>query len=484
VERALTSSHSVHFYDSSTPMTTTEWPDRANSASPSSVLPQSGGVIILVDPASTGALLALHLANQGRELVRVWSDMCPDTIRNHSKAGCEVAYRATYDYMPSSALYLARELAEKHGPAESLTVLVGCETGVDAADVLAAALNDSRGNGVSEVRRNKFLQGEAVRSAGLDAPMQALVSTADEVEDFLSTRSFPTPFKAVVKPVDGAGSDGVAICNSQDGVRKAFGSLVGTHNVLGLACKTVLLQEYLKGQEYVVDTVSRDGMHKCVAIWRYDKREANGAPVVLYGMHPLGITDEPALEGMLAYVQGALDALGIRYGAMHTEVKLEERGPVLVEVNCRLHGAEGVWLPVSEACYGYTQISAMVDAYFEPKRFELLPPAPMPTKRGAWVTIRSSASGFIRTIEHERLAQLRALPSYLEEYLSPALVVGGHVAMTIDVCKIYGCFNLSHADPAQLAADYDKAQQLVEDGLFSLVEATAGDDVNAVVQTC
>lgn len=61
---------------------------------------------------------------------------------------------------------------------------------------------------------------------------------------------------------------------------------------------------------------------------------------------------------MVRYVEGCLNALGIRYGAMHTEVKLEARGPVLVEVNCRLHGAEGLWLPLAEKCFGgITQVT-------------------------------------------------------------------------------------------------------------------------------
>ena len=92
-------------------------------------------------------------------------------------------------------------------------------------------------------------------------------------------------FKAVVKPCEGAGSDGVTICNSKQEVRDAFLKLDGTRNVLGLTTYEVLVQEYLVGDEYVVDTVSRDGVHKCVAIWKYDKRIYNGSPVVYYGAH-------------------------------------------------------------------------------------------------------------------------------------------------------------------------------------------------------
>ena len=41
---------------------------------------------------------------------------------------------------------------------------------------------------------------------------------------------------------------------------------------------SVLLQEELRGREWVVDSVSRDGEHKVVALWRYSKASLNGAP--------------------------------------------------------------------------------------------------------------------------------------------------------------------------------------------------------------
>lgn len=45
-----------------------------------------------------------------------------------------------------------------------------------------------------------------------------------------------------MKPVEGAGSDGVFICDSPDEVRRAYQSLEGTKNVLGLTNYSVLLQ--------------------------------------------------------------------------------------------------------------------------------------------------------------------------------------------------------------------------------------------------
>ena len=85
-----------------------------------------------------------------------------------------------------------------------------------------------------------------------------------------------------------------------------------------------------------VAAVSRSGVHKCVAIWWYDKRPLNGAAVVYYGTSLLPYVEADAnLRAMVTYVLGVLEVLGIRNGAIHSEVKMEERGPVLIEANCR-----------------------------------------------------------------------------------------------------------------------------------------------------
>ena len=448
-------------------MPTFDAPDRSSTLTPDSVIPNwsSAGVIVVVDPVSTGACLSRHLSELGHRLVRVWSDTCPSTVKNHTKTGTEVDYVAEVQVVTGD-LSAAVAAIRKHAPIHH--VMVGCESGVRVADQLSHALNVV-GNGIalSGLRRHKFDQIEAVREYGLDAPLQKLATSSSDVEEWLSSASFPVPFRAVVKPVEGAGSDGVSICDTPAQVRAAYAALEGTSNVLGLTNYEVLLQEFLQGDEFVIDTVSADGVHKCVAIWKYDKRVANNSPVVYFGMHLLAVDASPRLRGMVDYVLGVLEALGIRWGAMHSEVKLEARGPVLVEVNCRLHGGEGIWLPISQACLGYTQVSAMADAYLNPQAFAALPSLPFDLQaHGAWVTIRSSATGVITAISEGRLGQIRALKSYRDEYLP--LGVGSAIVTTIDACTVHGCFNLAHEDAEQMARDYELAQALVEEGLFEV----------------
>jgi hypothetical protein len=86
--------------------------------------------------------------------------------------------------------------------------------------------------------------------------------------------------------------------------------------------------------EYIVDCVSRDGEHKCVAVWAYDKRPVNGAPFVYFGQRPLSVAD-PVVPKVIEYTYCVLDALGIENGATHSEMIVDASSgePCLVECN-------------------------------------------------------------------------------------------------------------------------------------------------------
>lgn len=93
--------------------------------------------------------------------------------------------------------------------------------------------------------------------------------------------------------------------------------------------KEVLIQEYLMGEEYAVDTVSATGTHKVTALWKYDKRAVNGAPCVYFATILQGAgEEEEEAEGrrVCDYVlKEVLPALGVEWGPTHTEVRKEER---------------------------------------------------------------------------------------------------------------------------------------------------------------
>ena len=72
------------------------------------------------------------------------------------------------------------------------------------------------------------------------------------------------------------------------------------------------MMEYLDGTEYVIDTVSRDGVHRVCAIWKYDKRSVNGANFVYFGMELRSAADKVGLQYSLMQQCGLQH--GLYYG--------------------------------------------------------------------------------------------------------------------------------------------------------------------------
>ena len=157
------------------------------------------------------------------------------------------------------------------------------------------------------------------------------------------------------------------------------------------------------------------------------------------------------LVATIKYIFGVLDALGIRNGAIHSEVKMEERGPVLIEANCRLHGGEGTWAPMAEASLGYSAVSAMLDAYLDPAAFAAIPEMPLHFRAHAMeAKIRSGVAGVLVAIDQSAMKAIRALSSYQSEMVGAA--VGKRVEKTVDLLTSYGNVNLCNASLEQLNA--------------------------------
>ena len=183
---------------------------------------------------------------------------------------------------------------------------------------------------------------------------------------FLRTLPGKDP-RSVVKPVQSAGSDDVFLCSNEEEALTAFGRISGTMNGIGLLNTCVLVQEYLKGKEYVIDKVSRDGVHKLVGIWEYEKRSVNGSNFVYFGMRLMDPSSEK-MQIMVRYADQVLDALDIKHGPSHMEVMLDNWGtveapeyvPCLVEVGARCQGGEGTWLPMAKECIGYTPVRTIL----------------------------------------------------------------------------------------------------------------------------
>jgi biotin carboxylase len=337
-------------------------------------------------------------------------------------------------------------------------VLSESDCGAEDAERIAAALG-LRGNGPSPHLRNKYLANEVLRERGVPAVQQALVGSVEELDDFLLRRLWPSQgggeTYCVVKPYRGVASDGVFLCASLEEARHAFAKLHQQPRFGGGVNDKVLVQQYVVGTEYAVDTVASDGRIKVAALWRYRKLPANGAPFV-YQCSELVAAEGAEAEAVCDYCVELLQALGLRWGPTHTEIKATPDGPRLIEVNAgRFHAQH--FQPIVRRCLGYDALAATLDGFFAPGAFDMLPDRPdRLMSHGLILHLINSRQGTVRAVRHEE--EIRALPSVIGLHLEAG--VGEQIARTVDIRTDSGYALLVHDDDAVVQTDFDRIVQL------------------------
>ncbi len=417
-------------------------------------------VVAIVDPFSTGEVVAEQVKKHGYGVVLVYSQEKQDGSSVFCNKIDFMNAEVTFEGDVASTSEQLKALGVSH-------VIVGAESGVLLADQLMEAMQLNIRNPLkfSLARRSKYLQHEVVRAAGVRAAKQILATSWEQVEAFM-TEWNPTPFKVIVKPNQSAGSDDVFLCTNMEETKAAFNCINGAINMVGEQNDGVLVMEFLQGEEYVIDSVSREGERKVVGIWKYDKRCANGQFNVYHGMEMVPV--ESAFERELVeYSCSILDALEIFNGPAHMEVIITPSGPCLVEVGARCHGGHGTWKAIADAAFGYNQINATIDAFMHPERFNKLPAFPSaPMSHGKEVFLVSYREGTLRSIPGAE--RVKALPSFRTIDLS--IESGQELHKTVDLFTMPGRVQLLHPDKEQVDGDYLKIHTMLKDGdMFELV---------------
>ena len=284
----------------------------------------SKSVVVIVCPYSTGCCVAMEFQNRGYNLIRLWPRGFSDALKAHVPVSTEgkLQWSATEEEAESisATATLVKDIATRYHW-DIAACVCGGEAGVDLADALSEELGLlSNGTSVAN-RRDKKVQQDLARAAGLRAVRQASGSTFADVKDFLETEPYPL----IIKPLDSAGSDGVKLVHTYQEAKDYVHKLLGSPSINGGYCEELLCQEYLRGKEYVVDHVSRDGVHKTVMVWVYDKCAINGGDFVYQGDIPI---DPESTEAklLIPYARGILDAIGCRNGPSHTEIIMTADG--------------------------------------------------------------------------------------------------------------------------------------------------------------
>ncbi|MCF5706108.1 ATP-grasp domain-containing protein [Pseudomonas syringae] len=332
-------------------------------------------------------------------------------------------------------------------------IVAGCETGVGLADIISSALGLA-GNGceLSNARRNKLLMAQTLLAKGVRAAQSFEVSCIDELVSVEKSLGYPL----VVKPLSSAASDDVYICHSPDEARTALSRILGKNNALGIFNSTALVQQLLRGTQYVVNTATSAGQHNIVEIWkdyRFDKGSA-----YIYDreeLQPRQVHDQK----MVDYCKQVLDALDITYGPAHIELMVDQGTPTLIELGTRPAG--GIQQDVMSDAQGFSHVDATISVLVGDG--EWIERTHQATTKAVYaVALVSDFDGYLK--EYRNLDAVKELASF--KTLTGLPAVGAKLNVTRDIASQPGLLMLSNGDPKQIRADYEKFRTLERHGLF------------------
>lgn len=443
----------------------------------SSVATATQKAVVVVTPYSTGCCIALEMQRKGYGIIALWTKDFAEEMKTHVPLSCAKELRYLCEVDEQDSLTDTIDAIHSQASASNLEVvacLAGGEAGVDAADEISEAmgllsngtLKDENGNLLN--RRDKKIQQELLRDAGMRSVRQSGGSKFEDVEEFLKNESYPV----VLKPTESAGSDGVKLCPDFDEAKEHFHQLMSSQLVNGGDCGQVLCQEFLRGKEYVVDHVSLNGVHKTMMVWVYDKRERNGSAFVYFGVVPIE-SDSPEAQMIIPYVRKTLDVLGVKNGPSHGEVIITSSGPCLVEMNCRANGGDGAWHPLATGLTpgDYSQVEATVDAFLNPEKFDSYPDTYGKLRgEGVEIVLVNYTSGVVKRTPGFDV--LKKLPSCI--HFESGVKIGSTVEPTIDLITACGSVIVYHENKEVVKEDVRFIRYLENmDGLFILEEEPA-----------
>ena len=161
---------------------------------------------------------------------------------------------------------------------------------------------------------------------GDPSPKSILVEKASDLD------GVELGYPVIVKPIDRSGSRGISKLDNDEHIEEAIKAARDQGFI-----KKALVEEYATGQEYSIECISYNGQHYFLQMTH---KYTTGAPKCIETGHlePAPVNDETR-ENVRKVVFHALDSLGVRNGASHSELKIAKDGTIkIIEIGARMGG--------------------------------------------------------------------------------------------------------------------------------------------------
>lgn len=180
--------------------------------------------------------------------------------------------------------------------------------------------------------RDKHLTRLALATAGVPQPASVVVASEADALAAAGRIGYPV----VLKPTDLAFSMGVVTAADAEELAARYPFTAGVQGGLPDYRATVLIEEYVPGEEISVDSAVCGGTVLPLVLAR---KRLGYPPYCVEVGHCVDAADPLLHEpGIVAVLRDAHAALGFTDGITHTELKLSPAGPKVIEVNGRLGG--------------------------------------------------------------------------------------------------------------------------------------------------
>jgi len=405
--------------------------------------------IALFDPINSGANLKTAAKELGFKVIGVFTKSIP-----LFKDKYHVTEESLFEDCDEIIVADEREVILQKLKNSNFTiraVIAGLDSGLEMADQVAHDLKCFRNPiGLSSSRRDKGKMRKVIQKSGYACPDFSLCQTEKKLNQFISSHPFPL----VVKTPRGAATSQVYVCNDEKSARLAFHEIRSTEDFFGDRAKYAVIEEYISGKEYIINTFSDGRKVHVTDVWVYDKIDTETFKNVTYNAVSIPLSD-PTIKTLIQHGAGLAKAFGLKRGPAHLEIKEDPlRGPTLIEINARICGAK---LPDFMKKYtNFDPYRATIEV-FAYGRF-VFPDPLIFHKHFAVACCPVFQSGKVKKISG--IEEIETLSSYDKHTLS--IEKGDHIPTSTYTTTIPLFVYLAHADRTQLLLDLQKAHELFE----------------------
>ena len=197
---------------------------------------------------------------------------------------------------------------------------------------------------------DKFEMIKAFKEYGVSSPWYYLIGNKNDLYSLKEKLEYP----CIIKPTDNAGSHGVAKINSFEELLEQY-----EYSRSNSRHGNVIIEEFLNGPEVSVEIMVVDNV---VNVLQITDKLTTGAPYFVEMGHSQPTQFSPQVkEQIIQVAQKACEAVGINVGPAHVEMKITNRGPVMVELGARM-GGDNITTHLVPLSTGVDMVEATIEA--------------------------------------------------------------------------------------------------------------------------